>query len=75
MKNRSVVIGASILGFVFLIIGVVYFTHTADALPSFFPGHQAGVLTTHTKHGLAAVVLAVLSFVVAWFQSAPKKTE
>ncbi len=56
---------------VFLVIGIVYFTHTANALPSFFPGHQAGSSHHHTKHGLVMLALACLALVGAWFSTAP----
>jgi hypothetical protein len=48
----------------------VYFTRTADALPSFLPGHEAGVTRHHTKHGIAMLGLAVLTWIGAWFSTA-----
>ena len=32
-------------------VAIVYFTKTADTLPSFFPGHKSGSTLHHTKHG------------------------
>jgi hypothetical protein len=55
----------------FLVIGVVYFTHTAASLPSLFPGHQAGSAHHHVKHGTAMIGLAFLAVVGAWFSTAP----
>jgi cytochrome b561 len=57
---------------VLVVIAVVYFTRDAANLPGFFPGHQAGLTKTHTKHGLAALVLAVVALIGAWFSSAPR---
>ncbi|MEI8238291.1 MAG: hypothetical protein WCI22_02625 [Actinomycetota bacterium] len=54
-----------------VVIAIIYFTRSADALPSFFPGHQAGVTRHHTKHGIALLGLAVLALVGAWMTSAP----
>jgi amino acid permease len=54
-------------------IAIVYFARTADALPSFFPGHQAGSSRHHTKHGIAFLGLAVLAFIGAWFTTAPNR--
>ena len=54
-------------------IAVVYFTKTADALPSYFPGHETGSSRHHTKHGIAFIGLAVLALIGAWFTTAPKK--
>jgi hypothetical protein len=56
---------------VFVVIAVVYFTHTAGSLPSFLPGHQAGSAHKHTKHGIAMLGLAVLALVGAWFTTSP----
>ena len=57
-----------------VVIAVVYFTKTADGLPSFFPGHKAGSAHHHTKHGLAFIVLAVVALVGAWMTTSPKPT-
>jgi len=72
-KQRSLIIPAIIAGIVFLVIAVVYWVDTADALPSFFPGHEAGSAHHHVKHGIAAFVLALGCFVFAWFQSGPSR--
>ena len=56
-----------------VVIAIVYLTKTADALPSFFPGHQTGSAHHHTKHGIAFLGLAALALVGAWFTTAPSK--
>ena len=56
-----------------VVIAAVYFTSTAAALPSFFPGHQAGSTHHHTKHGIAFLTLAVLALIAAWFTTSPEK--
>jgi hypothetical protein len=58
-----------ILGVIFAVIGAIYLIQTAAQLPSFFPGHQAGSAHHHTKHGLLAFGLAVLSWIGAWFST------
>lgn len=74
MKSSRVIIAAAVLaGIVLLVVAGVYFGDTAKALPSFFPGHQAGSTTHHIKHGIAAVVVALALFVFAWFASGPRK--
>jgi uncharacterized membrane protein HdeD (DUF308 family) len=70
-KNRSLIIPAVILGVVLIVIAVVYFVDPAKSLPSFFPGHQAGSTHHHVKHGIAALVVGLGCFVVAWFQTGP----
>jgi hypothetical protein len=70
-KNRQLVIPAIVIGTVLIVIAVVYWVDTADALPSFFPGHEAGSSHHHVKHGLAAFILGVGAFIFAWFQTGP----
>ena len=74
-RNAPVAVTALlvILGLALIVIAAFYFTHTADQLPSFFPGHQAGSNHHHTKHGAAALLLGLAAWVAAWM-SAGKKT-
>jgi len=62
-----------VLGLVFAAVGVVYLAETAAHLPSFFPGHQAGLAHHHTKHALVAFALALLSWIGAWFASGTRR--
>jgi hypothetical protein len=77
-KNRTLIVPAVLLGIVFVVIAVVYFVSTAHGLPSFFPGHVGASSSEahhhHTKHGIAALVVAVACFVFAWFQTGPART-
>ena len=73
---RALVVPAVILGIVLIVVAVIYFVEPQHSLPSFFPGHSA---TTdpeanhhHTKHGIAALVVALACFAFAWFQTGPK---
>lgn len=68
-------IGAGVLGIVFLILAFLYFTTPAQSLPRFLPGHEAGVVKTHFKHGLGMVILALGSFAFVWFQSGKKSSK
>lgn len=73
---RKLVVPAVILGVVLVAVAVVYFVTPAHSLPSFFPGHTSATSAEadhhHTKHGLAALILALACFVFAWFQTGPK---
>jgi hypothetical protein len=69
----AVTVLLAVLGITLIVIAAFYFTQTADQLPSFFPGHQAGSSHHHTKHGVAALVLGLIAWVAAWM-SAGKKT-
>jgi uncharacterized membrane protein HdeD (DUF308 family) len=71
-SKRLLILAAVVAGVALLVIAVVYFSEPAKSLPSFFPGHTAGSNTTHTKHGIAAVVVGLGCFVFAWFQSGPR---
>jgi uncharacterized membrane protein HdeD (DUF308 family) len=73
---RKLVIPAVILGIVLVVVAIVYFVDSAHSLPSFFPGHVPATSSEashhHTKHGIAALVVALACFAFAWFQSGPK---
>ena len=58
-----------------VVVGVIYFTSTAGNLPSFFPGHLKGSAHHHTKHGIAAIALAIVALIGAWFTTAPGSGE
>ncbi|HEY7933458.1 MAG TPA: hypothetical protein VID48_06490 [Solirubrobacteraceae bacterium] len=77
MNNpRKLIIPAIILGVLLIAVAVVYFVTPEHSLPSFFPGHvsqsSAQANSHHTKHGIAALVVAVAAFAFAWFQTGPK---
>ena len=72
-KRRELIVPAVIVGILLLALAVLYFVDSADALPSFIPGHEAGSAHHHVKHGIAAAILAIGAFVVAWFQSGPAR--
>lgn len=76
-KNRALVIPAIIVGVVLLVVAGIYFAEPAHSLPSFFPGHTgAGGKTGahhHVKHGIAALIVGLGCFVVAWFQTGPAR--
>jgi hypothetical protein len=64
-----------LLGVVFVILAIVYFTTTAGDLPSLMPGHESGSSTHHVKHGIAMLVLALLSWLGAWLLSGQLRTK
>jgi Na+/H+ antiporter NhaD/arsenite permease-like protein len=73
---RKLVIPAVLLGVLLIVIAIIYFVTPEHSLPSFFPGHSSASSPEashhHTKHGIAALVVAVACFVFAWFQTGPK---
>ena len=56
-----------LLGIVLLIVAALYFMVPADQLPSFLPGHEAGVTQVHTKHGIAAAVAGIVLLAAGLF--------
>jgi len=66
---------AVLLGLLFVVAAVLYFTQPAGALPAFLPGHVAGSMTLHRKHGLLALALGVCCFVAARFLWGPASAE
>jgi hypothetical protein len=70
-KNRSLIVPAVVLGIALLVLAALYFLDSADALPSFIPGHEAGSTHHHIKHGIAAAIVGLGCFTFAWFQSGP----
>lgn len=73
---RKLVIPAVVLGILLLVVAAIYFAEPAHSLPSFFPGHVSTTNSEadhhHTKHGIAAVIVALALFVFAWFQTGPR---
>jgi uncharacterized membrane protein HdeD (DUF308 family) len=73
---RRLVVPAVVIGVLLIVVAIVYFAEPAKSLPSFFPGHVSALSSEadhhHTKHGIAAVVVALACFAFAWFQTGPK---
>ena len=63
---------AILIGLLFIAIAIVYWLEPADALPGFMPGHEAGSIVHHYKHGVLAFVVGLASFIVARFLFGPK---
>jgi hypothetical protein len=49
----------TLLGVVLLVVAAVYFLVPADQLPSFFPGHEAGLDRVRSKHGIGSGVVGL----------------
>ena len=57
---------AFVLGALLIVVAVIYLTVPVDSLPSFFPGHEAGLTRVRMKHGMAAGAVGVILLVVGW---------
>jgi flagellar basal body-associated protein FliL len=75
-NTRKLIIPVILLGVLLIVVAAIYFVQPAHSLPSFFPGHvsatDAEATHHHTKHGIAALVVALACFAFAWFQTGPK---
>ena len=73
---RKLIVPAVIVGIALIVVAVIYFVQPEHSLPSFFPGHSSATSAEanhhHTKHGIAALVVALACFAFAWFQTGPK---
>jgi Na+/H+ antiporter NhaD/arsenite permease-like protein len=73
---RRLIIPAIVIGILLIVVAVIYFVEPEHSLPSFFPGHASAASTEanhhHTKHGIAALVVAMAVFAFAWFATGPK---
>jgi Na+/H+ antiporter NhaD/arsenite permease-like protein len=76
---RKLIIPAVIVGVALIVVAVIYFVQPEHSLPSFFPGHASATSAEanhhHTKHGIAALVVALACFAFAWFQTGPKRAD
>ena len=64
---------AVVLGIALIAVAIVYWAEPAKSLPSFFPGHSAHSTTHHFKHGIAAFVVGLGCFALAWFATGPRR--
>jgi amino acid permease len=62
-----------LVGIALIAVGIVYFAEPARHLPGFFPGHESAS-RHHTKHGIAALVVAVVLLAVAWISSGRRRS-
>ena len=73
---RKLIVPAVVLGVALIVVAVIYFVTPEHSLPSFFPGHSSASAAEanhhHTKHGIAALVVALACFAFAWFQTGPR---
>jgi len=58
---------AYVLAIICLIAAIVYFMIPAGSLPTFMPGYELGSQHIHKTHAIAAVIGAVILFVLGSF--------
>ncbi len=57
-------LAATVLGIVLLAVAAMYLLVPADALPTFFPGHETGLARIRFKHGLVSGAAGVVLLAV-----------
>ncbi len=72
---KPATLAAIIVGIAFLALAVVYATTEARALPALLPGYDPASSATHAKHAIAAALLGIGCFVLAWFSTGPRSAE
>jgi amino acid permease len=61
------------LGVLLVVVAVIYFAEPADKLPGLFPGHARNDTHHHLKHGIAALVIAIIAFAGAWMTTGKRQ--
>jgi hypothetical protein len=57
----------AVLGLALLVMAAMYVLMPADALPSFFPGHETGLARMRYKHGIVTGVVGLVLLAVGQF--------
>jgi hypothetical protein len=57
----------TVLGVIFLIAAAMYFLVPADSLPTFFPGHETGLMRIRAKHGMLSGAVGIVLLAASWF--------
>ena len=61
-----------VIGVLLLVVGIIYLTVSAPNLPGFIPGkpsYKVAHARHYTKRGIAALILAAIAFIGAWYAS------
>jgi uncharacterized membrane-anchored protein YitT (DUF2179 family) len=56
-----------VIGVILIVVAAVYFLVPADSLPTFFPGHETGLMRVRTKHGMLAGALGIGLLALGWW--------
>jgi len=75
MRTRWAMAAEVLVGIALLAVAVVYALTPARSLPGFFPGYDPTLDAVHTKHAIAAALLGIGAFVLAWFASGPRSAK
>jgi NADH:ubiquinone oxidoreductase subunit 2 (subunit N) len=71
MKTATV-LGAVVVGLIFIGLAALYWLTPAGGLPTYVPGFEQGSTQIHFKHGLGMLILGLGALAFAWFRSGAK---
>jgi NADH:ubiquinone oxidoreductase subunit 2 (subunit N) len=71
MKTATV-LGAVVVGLIFIGLAALYWLTPAGGLPTYVPGFERGSTQIHFKHGLGMLILGLGALAFAWFRSGAK---
>ena len=57
----------AILGVILIVVAAVYFLVPADSLPTFFPGHETGLMRIRAKHGMLSGAIGIVLLAGSWW--------
>jgi uncharacterized membrane-anchored protein YitT (DUF2179 family) len=57
----------TILGVILIVVAAVYFLVPADSLPTFFPGHETGLMRIRAKHGMLSGAIGIVLLAASWW--------
>jgi uncharacterized membrane-anchored protein YitT (DUF2179 family) len=56
-----------VIGVILIVVAAVYFLVPADSLPTFFPGHETGLMRVRIKHGILSGAVGILLLALGWW--------
>ena len=65
MLRTLVICAGIVIGMFFFAVAGIYFSLSADNLPTLMPGYDPDVHKIHVTHGVGFLVMGILSFAMA----------
>jgi hypothetical protein len=57
----------TVLGLALIAVAAMYLLVPADSLPTFFPGHETGLMRMRYKHGMLSGAAGVVLLAAGWW--------
>lgn len=75
VNSKLLIFLSALVGLLLIVVSYIYFIEPAKSLPSFFPGYNPTLARHHYTHGVGTLVLGLVAFAFAWFQSGKKSSK